>query len=173
MIGMFVLFKNVKTGLSLMILFLLNQLCFGVARSIYIWPELGYMKTALSRTIHKYRRIITHQGILDGMTPADLTANKAKVREMLADIYAFYMEWDQLLHYFNQYVEFLDFSRKFGKRIQTVIHQKKNITDSTTTATVGGNMTWHSSTCRKSKIRKDVCYGPKSATLTTTPYGKV
>ena len=92
------------------------------------------------------------------LTPADAKA-------LLADMYNFYFEYDRALHYFTQYEVFVEYSYTFVAAQGKWYNDRVDGWDRAIEKTTNRKHDWHDSTCRKSIIKRDLCYGSDDASI--------
>ena len=112
------------------------------------------------------------QSCLDGMIKAfaDLKAAKAAISHTRAVdslenlLYAYVVfqdEYDRALHYFLQFEHYVEHESDFLLKMGTWFELKEPIYTQMIKNTVKMDTAWHTATCRKSRVKKDICYGQK------------
>ena len=102
-----------------------------------------------------------------------------QAKQLLTDMYHFYIEYDRALHYFSQYEVFVEYTYTFVRAQADWYNGKVSNWDRAIENTTHKPHTWHRATCQKSIVKTDLCYGEKEAIGTTngyaggTPYHRV
>ena len=105
--------------------------------------------------------------------------SQADAKQLLTDMYHFYIEYDRALHYFSQYEVFVEYTYTFVRAQADWYNGKVGNWDRAIENTTHKKHDWHKSTCQKSTFKTDLCYGEKEGVGTTdgyaggTPYNRV
>ena len=103
-------------------------------------------------------------GAISGFRALQACAQKpiASEEDLQAMIYAFIVfkdEYERALHYFFQYERFVEYEAKFLTAAANAYNAKHDEYRAAVEQTVKQDRAWHRSTCRKSVVKTDICYG--------------
>ena len=111
----------------------------------------GYFQDSLYGVINAFRG-------LQACAQKPITS-EADLQAMIYNFIVFKDEYERALHYFFQYERFVEYEAKFLTAAANAYNIKYEEYRAAIEQTVRQNRAWHRATCRKSRVKTDICYG--------------